>query len=138
MFFPIERPCVGAARNGTKPDGTGQTSLSHECMAPIFSCQTFFTQIRSSSGAACLKREVRECFANGESSGTIVKIGPHKGHRKPGTPMKRLSRQHLPLAPLLHAYTRAGVPSLGELHQLPGLGPRCAAILSATAKFLFP
>jgi 5-methylcytosine-specific restriction enzyme B len=51
--------------------------------------------------------------------------------------MKRSTRQHLPLTPLLHAYTRAGVPSMGELHHLPGLGPRFAAILSATAKFLF-
>ncbi len=85
-----------------------------------------------------MKQELQERFANNGSSGTIVKIGPQKRHRKPGTPMKRLTRQHLPLAPLLHAYTRAGVPSLGELHQLPGLGPRFAAILSATAKFLFP
>ncbi len=107
-------------------------------MAHIFSCQTFFTQIRSLSCVECLKEEVRECFANGENSGTIVKIGPKKRHRKPGTPMKRLTRQHLPLAPLLHAYTRAGVPSLGELHHLSGLGPRFAAILSATARFLFP
>ncbi|HTU19463.1 MAG TPA: DUF2461 family protein [Gemmataceae bacterium] len=51
--------------------------------------------------------------------------------------MKTSTRQHLPLAPLLHAYTRAGVPSMGELHHLPGLGPRFAAILSATAKFFF-
>jgi MoxR-like ATPase/uncharacterized protein (DUF2461 family) len=107
-------------------------------MAPIFSCQTFFTQIRSAFSAACLKEEVRECFANSGSSGTIVKIGPQKRHRKPGTPMKRLTRQYLPLAPLLHAYSRAGVPSVGELHHLPGLGPRFGAILSATAKFLFP
>jgi 5-methylcytosine-specific restriction protein B len=52
--------------------------------------------------------------------------------------MKRSAHQHLPLVPLLHAYTRTGVPSLGELHHLPGLGPRFAAILSASAKFLFP
>lgn len=52
--------------------------------------------------------------------------------------MKTSTRQHLPLVPLLHAYTRAGVPSMGELHHLPALGPRFAAILSATAKFLFP
>jgi 5-methylcytosine-specific restriction protein B len=51
--------------------------------------------------------------------------------------MKTSTHQHLPLAPLLHAYTRAGVPSMGELHHLPYLGPRFAAILSATAKFLF-
>ncbi|HEY7328123.1 MAG TPA: DUF2461 family protein [Gemmataceae bacterium] len=52
--------------------------------------------------------------------------------------MKTSTRQHLPLAPLLHAYTHNGVPSTGELHHLPHLGPRFAAILSATARFLFP
>jgi uncharacterized protein (DUF2461 family) len=52
--------------------------------------------------------------------------------------MKKSTRNHLPLAPLLHAYTRAGIPSLTELHHLPGLGPRFAAILSASVKFLFP
>jgi uncharacterized protein (DUF2461 family) len=46
-------------------------------------------------------------------------------------------REHLPLIPLLHAYTRAGVPSMGELHHLPGLGPRFNAILTASVKFLF-
>jgi 5-methylcytosine-specific restriction protein B len=51
--------------------------------------------------------------------------------------MNTSTRAHLPLVPLLHAYTRAGVPSIGELHHLPGLGPRFNAILSATAKFLF-
>ena len=52
--------------------------------------------------------------------------------------MKKSTREHLPLAPLLHAYTRAGIPSPAELHHLPGLGPRFAAILSASVKFLFP
>jgi hypothetical protein len=42
----------------------------------------------------------------------------------------------LPLAPLLHAYAQEGLLSPGELHSLPGLGPRCAAVLSATARFL--
>lgn len=51
--------------------------------------------------------------------------------------MNTSTREYLPLVPLLHAYTRAGVPSIGELHHLPGLGPRFNAILSATAKFLF-
>ncbi len=77
-------------------------------------------------------------FANAEGGGTIVKIGLRIRHRKPGTAMKTSTRQHLPLAPLLHAYTRAGVPTIGELHHLPALGPRFAAILSATAKFFFP
>jgi 5-methylcytosine-specific restriction protein B len=54
-----------------------------------------------------------------------------------GTAMKKSTRQHLPLAPLLHAYARAGVLNTAELHHLPYLGPRFAAILSATAKFLY-
>lgn len=51
--------------------------------------------------------------------------------------MKASSHEHLPLAPLLHAYTRAGLPSLAELHHIPGLGSRFAAVLSASVKFLF-
>jgi hypothetical protein len=51
--------------------------------------------------------------------------------------MRSSCREALPLAPLLHAYTAAGTPSLSDLHQVPGLGPRFAAVLSATAKFLY-
>jgi 5-methylcytosine-specific restriction protein B len=51
--------------------------------------------------------------------------------------MKKSTHQHSPLAPLLHAYTRAGAPTSAELHHLPGLGPRFAAILSATVKFFY-
>jgi uncharacterized protein (DUF2461 family) len=51
--------------------------------------------------------------------------------------MNTSSREHLPLAPLLHAYAAAGLPGPGELGRLPGLGPRFAAILSASARFLF-
>jgi hypothetical protein len=51
--------------------------------------------------------------------------------------MRSSCREALPLVPLLHAYTAAGVPSLADLHHLPGLGSRNAAVLSATAKFLF-
>ncbi|HWG42590.1 MAG TPA: DUF2461 family protein [Gemmataceae bacterium] len=51
--------------------------------------------------------------------------------------MKTSTQEHLPLVPLLHAYTRAGVPTVAELHHLPGLGPRFAGILSASVKFLF-
>jgi MoxR-like ATPase/uncharacterized protein (DUF2461 family) len=51
--------------------------------------------------------------------------------------MRSSCREALPLLPLLHAYRAAGPPSLAELHQLPGLGPRFAAVLSATVKFLF-
>jgi MoxR-like ATPase len=47
------------------------------------------------------------------------------------------SSEHLPLAPLLSAYVRGGVPTLGELHRLPDLGPRFAAVLSASVKFLY-
>jgi hypothetical protein len=42
----------------------------------------------------------------------------------------------LPLAPLLHAYA-GRMPSLAELGRLPGTGPRCAAVLGATARFFF-
>ncbi len=51
--------------------------------------------------------------------------------------MKTSTQEHLPLVPLLHAYTRAGVPDAAELHHLPGLGPRFAAVLSASARFLY-
>jgi uncharacterized protein (DUF2461 family) len=51
--------------------------------------------------------------------------------------MKTSTQKHLPLAPLLHAYTRAGIPSTAELHHLPGFGPRFAAVLSASVKFLY-
>lgn len=47
-------------------------------------------------------------------------------------------RQTLPLLPLLHAYAAPGLPSLGALHRLPGLGPRFAAVLAASARFLDP
>jgi MoxR-like ATPase len=52
--------------------------------------------------------------------------------------MTTATSEHLPLAPLLHAYTRAGVPSTAELHHRPGLGARFGAILSASARFLYP
>ena len=51
--------------------------------------------------------------------------------------MRSSCREALPLIPLLHAYTAQGRPSLADLHQLPGLGPRFASVLSATVKFLF-
>src|SRR5262245_29486608 len=54
-----------------------------------------------------------------------------------GDLMKTSTQEHLPLAPLLHAFTRAGVPTVAELHHLPGLGPRFAAVLSASVKFLY-
>src|SRR5947209_18693685 len=47
-------------------------------------------------------------------------------------------RRHLPLLPLLNSYIAAGPPSAAELGKLPGLGPRFAAVLSATARFLYP
>ncbi|MBY0230493.1 MAG: DUF2461 domain-containing protein, partial [Gemmataceae bacterium] len=46
-------------------------------------------------------------------------------------------RDALPLAPLLHAYVSPGVPSLSRLHDLPGLGKRVAAVLGASARFLY-
>jgi 5-methylcytosine-specific restriction protein B len=66
-----------------------------------------------------------------QSSPSLLSAG-----RRPGTLMSIRAREPLPLAPLLHAYTRAGVASPAELHRLPDLGPRFAAVLSATAKFL--
>ena len=42
----------------------------------------------------------------------------------------------LPLLPLLHAYA-ARRPSLAELGRLPDLGPRFAAVLGASARFLY-
>jgi MoxR-like ATPase/uncharacterized protein (DUF2461 family) len=51
--------------------------------------------------------------------------------------MNTSSREHLPLSPLLQAYLRHGLPGTAELSRLPGLGPRFAAILSASARFLY-
>jgi MoxR-like ATPase/uncharacterized protein (DUF2461 family) len=51
--------------------------------------------------------------------------------------MKAFPRPPLPLAPLLHAYTRTGLPTVADLQRLPGLGPRFAAILEASARFLY-
>jgi 5-methylcytosine-specific restriction protein B len=51
--------------------------------------------------------------------------------------MKTSLRERVPLAPLLYSYTRTGVPSPADLHRLPELGPRFAAILSASVKFLY-
>jgi uncharacterized protein (DUF2461 family) len=51
--------------------------------------------------------------------------------------MSFLEHATLPLAPLLHAYSRAGVPSTADLHHLADLGPRFAAVLGATARFFF-
>ncbi len=47
-------------------------------------------------------------------------------------------RSHLPLVPLLHAYRAEGLLSLADLHRLPTLGPRFAAILGASTRFLYP
>jgi hypothetical protein len=51
--------------------------------------------------------------------------------------MKLSPRAALPLAPLLQSHVRAGLPTPGELQRLPGLGPRFAAVLGATARFLY-
>jgi uncharacterized protein (DUF2461 family) len=51
--------------------------------------------------------------------------------------MSMLTHEPLPLAPLVRVYCRAGVPSPEDLHRLAGLGPRFAAVLSATARFLY-
>src|SRR5258708_31053198 len=51
--------------------------------------------------------------------------------------MKASSSDTLPVVPLLRAY-RERMPSLGDLGNLPVLGPRFAAVLSASARFLYP
>ena len=51
--------------------------------------------------------------------------------------MRSPSRETLPLVPLLHAYQAAGLPTPAVLHALPGLGPRFAAVLGGTARFLY-
>ena len=50
----------------------------------------------------------------------------------------RASQHHLPLRPLLHTFVAAGLSSPADLVRLPGPGSRFAAILSATARFLYP
>src|SRR5437016_4561737 len=45
-------------------------------------------------------------------------------------------RRPLPLLPLLRAYTDAGIPRPEELAQLPGLGPRFAAVLAVREHLL--
>jgi uncharacterized protein (DUF2461 family) len=50
--------------------------------------------------------------------------------------MSLSTRAPLPLGPLLHTYSRAGLPSISELHRLSDLGPRFGAVLGATARFL--
>jgi MoxR-like ATPase len=53
-----------------------------------------------------------------------------------GPIMKASRRQTLPLAPLLRAYTDAGIPSREDLGRLPGLGQRFAAIQAARSDWL--
>lgn len=50
--------------------------------------------------------------------------------------MKDSRRCLLPLAPLLRAYTDAGVPTEDQLDALPGLGPRFRAVRAARADLL--
>jgi hypothetical protein len=50
--------------------------------------------------------------------------------------MKAFARSGLPLAPLLRAYTEAGIAPGADLGQLPGLGPRFQAVLAASRDFL--
>jgi len=52
--------------------------------------------------------------------------------------MSQSTHEHLPLAPLLHAYRRDCLPDANGLESLPGLGPRNAAVRSAASRFLFP
>jgi 5-methylcytosine-specific restriction protein B len=50
--------------------------------------------------------------------------------------MRAPSRPHLPPAPLLRAYADAGPPSVEWLGDLPDLGPRVRAVVSARADWL--
>ncbi len=50
--------------------------------------------------------------------------------------MKSPCQERLPLAPLVQAYVRGGLPAAAELSRLPALGPRFAAVLSAPGHFL--
>src|SRR4051812_18734938 len=50
--------------------------------------------------------------------------------------MRYSSSNPLPLAPLLHAYAGAGLPSVEELVRLPDLGPRFRAILAVPGDLL--
>src|SRR5262249_48205020 len=70
-------------------------------------------------------------------AGTIARVatGTKQGGRD--DLMRPSSPEQLPLVPLLHAYTRAGLPTVADLHHVPGLGSRFAAILSASARFLY-
>src|SRR5262249_42387173 len=52
--------------------------------------------------------------------------------------MKTSTAERLPLPPLLHAYTANGLPGVGDLGRLPVWGPRFAAVLAASARFLYP
>src|SRR5438067_821021 len=52
--------------------------------------------------------------------------------------MSASSSERLPLSPLLHAYSAAGLLSPGALGRLPELGPRFEAVLSASVRFLYP
>lgn len=60
---------------------------------------------------------------------------PVEAPRAIGSIMKDSSRP-LPLAPLLHAYRQAGVPTLDALAALPQLGPRVRAIGTAREALL--
>jgi hypothetical protein len=56
------------------------------------------------------------------NTGTITKVASGQ-LRSTGDPMKTSAEEHLPLIPLLHAYTHAGVPNTAELLHLPGNVP---------------
>ncbi len=51
--------------------------------------------------------------------------------------MKVRRRNQLPLEPLVHAYLSPGLPSRTQLGQIPGLGDRIQAILSAPRELLY-
>src|SRR5947209_15736378 len=55
---------------------------------------------------------------------------------EPVRTMRAPPRPHLPPAPLLRAYADAGPPDVEQLGDLPDLGPRVRAVVSARADWL--
>src|SRR5579884_1201616 len=81
----------------------------------------------------------RLCSCTGEQKkrrhrcGTIVCVATGSGRRR----MRASGARLAPLEPLVQAHLADGLPGLGELGRSPGVGPRCAAVLSASARFLY-
>src|SRR5262249_9005779 len=77
------------------------------------------------SGNCTFIQQIHSC-----ADGTIVTVLLSEGE-----PMS-IRCEALPLTPLLHAYLQPRLTAVAGLHQLRGRGPRFAAVLSATTRFL--